>query len=226
MPGIFDKSNPDGVYPQLAKLEDALGLPKDFCEALRNEDDWSLIIKLHALLEAQLTTLIVEKIGKDNLKTIFSEIEMSREGIGKVAFAKALGVLVEEERRFIRKLSELRNDLVHGIANVTFNLKRHVDSLDGNQKAAFVRAFSLTSEKDGEFPRMRQYLLEHPKSALWQTGVMLVAILEMQTDIARSQRLRESTLLEIGESHIGASKTALQRLFEEAQATDQAPEEE
>ena len=141
MPGIFDKSNPDGVYPQLAKLEDALGLPKDFCEALRNEDDWSLIIKLHALLEAQLTTLIVEKIGKDNLKTIFSEIEMSREGIGKVAFAKALGVLVEEERRFIRKLSELRNDLVHGIANVTFNLKRHVDSLDGNQKAAFVRAF-------------------------------------------------------------------------------------
>ena len=95
-----------------------------------------------------------------------------------------------------------------------------------NQKAAFVRAFSLTSEKDGEFPRMRQYLLEHPKSALWQTGVMLVAILEMQTDIARSQRLRESTLLEIGESHIGASKTALQRLFEEAQATDQAPEEE
>src|SRR5436190_16465076 len=229
MPGLFDKSNPKGVYAELSKLEQTLGLRHDFCEDLRMEDDWSFIIKLHALLEAALTTLIVETLGKDSLRSIFSEIEMSRDRVGKVAFASALELLTDYERRFIVKLSELRNRLVHNIANVTFNLKAYVDSLEKNQKAAFVHAFSLMNEKDEEFESMRSYFLNHPKTTLWQVGLLLLSFLSMKTDTARAHRDIDGTLRDPGHKHfrdLQASKSALQRLFEEASSTGQTPEEE
>src|SRR5438034_11277208 len=122
---------------------------------------------------------------------------MSRDRVGKVAFASALELLTDYERRFIVKLSELRNRLVHNIANVTFNLKAYVDSLEKNQKAAFVHAFSLMNEKDEEFESMRSYFQNHPKTTLWQVGRLLLSFLAMKTDTARAHRELDANLMEL-----------------------------
>jgi hypothetical protein len=42
----------------LEALELDLGLPKGFCVKLIEEDDWSFVIKLHALLENAVSELI------------------------------------------------------------------------------------------------------------------------------------------------------------------------
>lgn len=36
----------------LNALEDEFGIPRGYIDSLHNEDDWSLIIKAHALLES------------------------------------------------------------------------------------------------------------------------------------------------------------------------------
>ena len=87
------------------------GLTEGFCDALLREDDWSFVIKLHAVLEAAVTNILVEKTGYRSLQGVFSRIDMGQEGEGKLAFAKALGLLASEERRYIKQLSELRNQL-------------------------------------------------------------------------------------------------------------------
>ena len=219
MPSIFDKNNPDGIYPALAELEKRLGLPTGFCEGLRNEDDWSFIIKLHALLEAALTTLLAAKVGQE-LRSTFARLEMSRADTGKVAFAKALGLLVQEERRFIRELSELRNELVHSVERITFNLSDYVAKLDPSQLDSFARTFALFglwSEKDGPVPNfqvVRKYAREHPKSLMWEAGVgLLGGVISMQI---------EKTELE---KKIAGEHQRLMTLFREAQSTGQAPPE-
>src|SRR5215813_11267638 len=168
---LWDKSNPDGIYPRLEELEARLGLPNGFCERLRLEDDWSFFIKLHALLESALTSLLAAKVNP-NLHNTFSKLEMSREDTGKVAFARALGLLHQADRRYIRSLSEIRNVLVHGVSQVAFDLRGHVSRLDGPQLDAFAKAFGLWSEEGGiDLQRVRDYARDHSKALVWQSGL-------------------------------------------------------
>jgi len=98
VPSLFDKGNPEGIYPALEELETRLCLPMGFCEGLRREDDWSFIIKLHALLEAALTALLAAKIGQE-LHATFArlaaaavfEIEASR-SFSSVSIARRASV--------------------------------------------------------------------------------------------------------------------------------------
>jgi hypothetical protein len=221
---IFDKSNRDGVYPQLAKLEDTLGLPAGFCEGLLREDDWSFVIKLHAILEAAVTTILVEKMGYAALQPVFARIEMSQEGSGKLAFAEAVSLLDGIDRRFIRKLSELRNQLVHRIQNVSFTVRSHVDALDTNQKESFVKAFGLWNSEDNILPRLHKYAMAHPKDFVWQGGLMILAILMMKVETIRTERDMDTKLRKFGAETLARETMTLRELFALAQSTDQAPE--
>ena len=42
----------------IQELEQALGLPKGFCFKLIEEDDWSFVLKLQALLESAISDLL------------------------------------------------------------------------------------------------------------------------------------------------------------------------
>ncbi len=100
-----------------------LGLPASFMMDLYSgKDDWSLIIKLHAVVEGVTTYLLTEHFEEKSLRDVFANLDLSNKKSGKVAFAKALDLLSEDARRFISCLSEVRNYLVHGIENVGFTL--------------------------------------------------------------------------------------------------------
>jgi hypothetical protein len=58
------------------EIEKELGLPNNFLWNLRNEDDWSAIIKLHALLETAVTHLLVRFFGRDELEDVFATMEL------------------------------------------------------------------------------------------------------------------------------------------------------
>lgn len=91
-------------------LEAQLGLPSGFLEGLRTEDDWSFIIKIHALIEAAVSHLLCTALGNDRLIDVFSCLDLSDKRRGKMAFAGALSLLGKSDRRFV---SSLQNSVTH-----------------------------------------------------------------------------------------------------------------
>jgi hypothetical protein len=123
------------------QLEEDLELPTGFFEDLAHEDDWSFVIKLHALIEAALTHLLVETIARPSLHDIFSRIDTSNVQTGKLAFADKLGLVSTDVKRFIRTLSELRNSFVHDVSNVKVDLTSFVKRLPPGKRKGLYKAF-------------------------------------------------------------------------------------
>lgn len=116
-------------------FEKELNLPEEFCSDIFFEckDDWTYIIRLHALVEAAVSNLITKRLNEVALQDIFSRLELGNEITGKIAFGKLLNVLDKLDLGYIKAISELRNKLVHNIEQVTFSLSYYHNSLDDNQ---------------------------------------------------------------------------------------------
>ena len=93
----------------ILELERRIGVRSGFIRRLPREDDWSFIIKLHALFEAVCTHLLLHHFKEPDLADTFSRLELSNKTTGKIAFLGKLELLNVENRRFITTLSELRS---------------------------------------------------------------------------------------------------------------------
>jgi hypothetical protein len=126
----------------IMEIETQLGLPPGFLIQLyEKEDDWSFVIKTHAFLEAVLTHLLAEHLGKPDLLPVFAYLETSNVRTGKLAFVRAFDLLDKGARRFVHTLSELRNTLVHDVSNVNFRFADYVCQLTEREQKDFVGAF-------------------------------------------------------------------------------------
>lgn len=153
-------------------IEGRLSVPKGFFVKLLNEDDWSFIIKLHALIEGAVSCLLTKSVGDGCLGDVFSRIELSNNKTGKIAFVKSLGLLTEDERKFIEKLSKMRNKLIHNISKISFNLKSYIGELDNNQIKQLIEIFfywnaSMTKEDKIDFTK------QNPKVVIW-LGTLII----------------------------------------------------
>ncbi|MCK4295869.1 MAG: hypothetical protein KAX28_04335 [Candidatus Marinimicrobia bacterium] len=125
----------------IISLQSKIGLPDDFFKNLLNEDDWSFIIKLHALIESIVTSLIVFHFNEPNIKSVISRLEMSNRTTGKLAFLKATGLLGANNLKYIYALSELRNKFVHSIESCSISLPDWISKFDSNQMKSFALSF-------------------------------------------------------------------------------------
>lgn len=161
------------------EMEKELGLTIGFFEKLLKEDDWSFIIKLNALIETAVVFLLVKAIGgKDELKEIFSLLELNNKQTGKVAFLKKMKLLNKESRRFISTLSGIRNKFVHNIKNLDNTLKNYVVNLDKNKKNEFIKGVSLIKKSDietDETNSYEQFIEDYPKMAIWLSSMQLIS---------------------------------------------------
>jgi len=158
------------------------------------EDDWSFVIKLHALMEAAVTHLLSETItismegySPDTFKgpaltKVLAWMEISGKRAGKVTLASALGLTLEPQQRFISKLSDLRNDLVHDIKSVTFSFAEYVKRLDVNQKRNLIDAFNYgvgTTEMIKDILKIEEsrddFVLSRTKLAIWITALLCLS---------------------------------------------------
>ena len=156
----------------LAALEDAFGIPEGYIDNLKNEDDWSLIIKSHALLESATANLLCHYFAKHELIDVFASMEMSNKRSGKFAFLSALNLLGKEERRFISELSELRNLVVHNASNVTFGLREYISSVSDAKQKQFAKTLNIRLESievDGKKYEGEDLLLHFPKWVVWSS---------------------------------------------------------
>jgi hypothetical protein len=133
---------PPKVDEGILRLEEKIGLDRGFFASLLKEDDWSFVIKLHALFEAACTHLLLFHFKEPGLDEILSRLELSDKTRGKVAFLSKLELISRENRRLISSLSEVRNSLVHDVRNARFDLKALVAGFDAKQLEQFAVSFS------------------------------------------------------------------------------------
>jgi hypothetical protein len=173
-----------------AFFEQELGLPAGFFGRLVHEDDWSFIIKLHAFFESVVTELLVKCLGREKLRGVLAELPLSDKQIGKMVFARQLGLLEDQPRRFISDLSVLRNDLVHDVRNVQFELKEYVKRLDKNKRKNFRNNFGFAFEWLEQGSERREALMaENPKLIILSSAYECLILIYLKRQDARVQVL-------------------------------------
>jgi hypothetical protein len=159
----------------IADLENEIGVPVGFFGGLLNEDGWSFVIKLHAFFEGLLSNLLAQSLHREELRDVFSHIELSNIRSGKLVFAQKMYLLDQPAITFIRALSELRNKLVHDPRNVTFDMDEYVHGMDSNQRKTFRKNFGIAFPNEVDDQRELDTLLDgKPQAVLYLGALKLV----------------------------------------------------
>lgn len=159
-------------------IEKTFSLPPGFFDSLLKEDDWSVVIKCHSLLESAVSRLLTLYFGKHALNSIFTRLEMSNTATGKIAFISALGLLGKPQQNFIRKLSDLRNNYAHDITYASTPLTELLQKLDANQRKSIVnslniRLLSITS--GNKEVKGAEMVMKYPKNVIWSSTLICLS---------------------------------------------------
>ena len=194
--------NLDDIDESLVNSEHDLGIPHGLCLRLKQEDDWSFVIKLHALFECAVAEQLTRTFRRRELADVFSRFELSNTKTGKLALIKALNLLPTAHIQFVRKLSELRNALAHKVENVNVDLveyfRKKTAEYTPNDLRKFTDQWAFAIKVQGEnysnepiarfsvtFPAKEQastgraldrarILLGAPKHAIWATALAVL----------------------------------------------------
>lgn len=129
----------DTMESRLREIEKTLELPNEFLDEMEKENDWSLVIKAHAIIEAILTEVISSALESKEIELIVSRLEFNNVRRGKLAVAKALELVDQDDLEFINILCELRNQLVHSVDHFSFNFESHLKGLDEARGNRFIK---------------------------------------------------------------------------------------
>ena len=164
----------------IPQLEAHLGIAPGFFESLDGDDenDWSFVIKLHALIEAAVSNLLTESLKRSELSDLFARLDISNKMTGKAAFIKQLGLLEESERRFMSSLSELRNQLVHDVRNVNFDFEKHVADMNEKKRQQFLENFNIISTEVTN--AIKNLFFFDPRQAVWYSGMAFLGIVYLK----------------------------------------------
>lgn len=164
----------------ITQLEKDVGVPEGFFATIIHEDDWSLVIKLHGLIEAGLTQILAAYFDDPRLESLFARMGLGGQ-FGKLAFIRALELLPGYNISFIQKVADIRNSVVHRIDNVSFSIEAHLRSLDHATLLKFVEACGdgvIPEGDDWSRPpyeeRQVEQLLKDPRKSFWWSSVYVL----------------------------------------------------
>ena len=86
MPETDDEYMRGYVSRTIAWIHKRHGIPPEFFDKLAAEDDWTFIIKIHAVLETCANQVLVAYFHKPQLQKVFARLDMTNPKIGKIAF--------------------------------------------------------------------------------------------------------------------------------------------
>lgn len=181
---------------QLARIEAKLGIPNGYYLSLRQDGtDWEFAIKLVVLLEAALGRVIAEHLHNPAINDHCESLNMGGR-TGKVALAKALGIIGETERRTFFALTEIRNAFAHRVENIAGNLQDFGARLEPRRLEQFLKACLTIPE---QLEDKVSFLWRDPSPALlrtymWMGGNNLLISLAYQDEAAEKERARRRAL--------------------------------
>lgn len=162
-----------------ARIELKLSIPKNFLSDLEKEDDWGVIIKSHACLEV-ICNQTLSGYFPNSLENFLVEMPFWGKP-SKVEMLHSLGIIEQEDRKFLKYLSELRNKLAHDTRFLSFDIAKYFEGLDRNQKKQWSSLltfyFGLTTA-DSAFK-------DNPKSVIIDMVRANIGLISLHDDLKR-----------------------------------------
>ena len=161
----------------------------DFVKELMGCDDWSLVIKAQALVEACVTQALLTKLGDERIRKTVEVMPLAGGEVSKLQFAKDLQVMDAPQRRFAKRLAALRNRLAHRIDCVNFSFSEYIESLDKNERQDWQESIVWFGAEATSREIWLQMALKQPRFAVIMGVFMLAAVLvvdDNQTSLMRS----------------------------------------
>lgn len=178
---------------------DILSYNEIISKLVKEEDDWSFVIKTHAFIEMFISEFLVKHIGDEKLERMILRLPLSDSTIGKLSICKDVGLLDKPQRKFVRFYSELRNKLVHRFENVTFKFSEYISSLTNSQikewKSSIIW-FPVDMEAKQTWYKIA---IEDPKTALWVGIVILASVFNVDSSHKILERDIDELALETSE---------------------------
>jgi hypothetical protein len=153
-------------------------VPMKVIQRLDKSDEWTFVITLHAMIETALNDLITRKLGFPELSDIIARFDTGDRQRGKLAWVKALKLLSDEDRAFVRILSQLRNDIVHEVSAFDFSFSKWISEMSApdfkNLNASLEGTFKTDFTKGGK-PVSRAEALKHDtRDIIFGRALMLI----------------------------------------------------
>ena len=194
---LTDEQFEQRLKESVAALESLLAIPPGFFTELLMADDWSFVVKLHALVESALTRLLEVAIAPDLPLEFLVSLDLSGGRHSKLQLLRLLGLIDSDGMKFVRGLSKIRNRLVHNVTHVGFIIKDYVGTLDADQTNQFAlelcHLFYCDSLSSTERLARKSDILENPKSYVWRSALFYLAVISMKIDTA-SLKMEVETL--------------------------------
>ena len=165
-------------------------LPDSFLEDLLKGDDWTFILRLHALLETAITWSLEVHFQPHPIGDFLTKLNLSGKGSSKLELADQLGILDQDSNKFISGINSIRNRLAHNIRNLSFDLERYVDELSPEHRKQFVSTCCALADPKVVADTLKQGRVSNvpaPKLILWTEGILVIAMILEKTRLKQPQ---------------------------------------
>jgi len=160
-----------------------------FMRKLSDGDDWSFVIKAQTLIEAAVTQAVISQIGDERIKKTIELMPLVGDEVSKLGLSKSFGLLTAEQRRFVKKMASLRNNLAHRPENVDFEFKNFISSLEKSAIRDWQESITWFADTPDSKKVWFRLAKESPKITLYLSVLVLVSLLEI--DGAAKNTIRE-----------------------------------
>ncbi len=172
-------------------MEVHLGLPEGFIlDLIREGDDWTFLLRLHALVEASLDHLVVAKLDRPVLHDWVVRHTIAGR-TGKRALAALMQAIDADQAAMVDGLSDLRNQFAHGIRLMGVDLAVFIENAEQGERNKIARwvlkahGYAPSSELDA---LALDALRKAPRLVLW---VACRPLIERAYEVRRTARGRD-----------------------------------
>lgn len=170
--------------------------------SLVKKDQWTFIVKSHAIIEATIGDLVIALLGNQPLEQFVRKLPLHGEQGSKLALIRNYDCLEKEHITFLKEISELRNKLVHNTSNFDFDFNRYIADFDKNQRRSWRSKVLWFARTDETTLQNWQKILEvHPALTICIGIGMVLALVTTETKrlegVEKILRLSEKTMSEL-----------------------------
>jgi hypothetical protein len=178
-------------------VESDLGVDAGFLHCLLDrllyDDDWSFIVKLHALMDACITLVLTMALTNEDIRGVVSRLPLNDQ---RRAFIKTLKLLPSEHLSFIRQLTSMRNDFAHDIRHIDLKIDKYVANMPRYKRKDLLRSVAALLNEEAihatcQLPGV-DFVRQHPKLAIYIGAMDLIAHVYMRSQDLKQQNARRA----------------------------------
>tara|TARA_B100001971_G_scaffold84647_1_gene78099 strand:+ start:210659 stop:211258 length:600 start_codon:yes stop_codon:yes gene_type:complete len=170
----------------LKKAEQELNLPSGAVLDFPNEDDWSFIIKITALIERTINYLVTSDLNDDHV----SELIIGQKLRQKLNLAKNRKIIDPKTFEIFKYVSELRNKAAHNFLFTFEEIFKDSDSLNA-YKGKFMDVWNNPVQVGDKKVQAKQFIVENPRITIFMDVIGRLSISNLEVETLAIKRDRD-----------------------------------